>query len=228
MLIRSSPILDRSRNDAHTRIKSISNSDFARALIGILVPDEAGNTTVDEVKQAIVALDENDPIRKPLLALVSEAGANLVDLRESIEGWFDSAMTSLSDIYKRNTKWVMFGLGLVVAFSFNVDAIHAAEELYRDDALRQSISQQVDGIVADCEKAETDAKTAGEEFDVSGCASDAVDALGESLVLPVGWVPGSGGFDAWRVVGWVIAAAAIAQGAPFWFDLLRKATGLRK
>lgn len=32
----------------------------------------------------------------------------------------------------------------------------------------------------------------------------------------------------WSIVGWFIAAAAIAQGAPFWFDVLRRVAGFKR
>lgn len=51
---------------------------------------------------------------------------------------------------------------------------------------------------------------------------------GEGLSLPVGWTEGRDEFDGWTLLGWVLAAVAIAQsGAPSWFDLMRRASGAR-
>jgi hypothetical protein len=54
------------------------------------------------------------------------------------------------------------------------------------------------------------------------------------LGLPVGWgsddtrtVPRTVGGWATKVLGWLVTAAAISLGAPFWFDLLNKIAVVR-
>jgi hypothetical protein len=53
-----------------------------------------------------------------------------------------------------------------------------------------------------------------------------VDDVTNSLTLPVGWREGVE-TDGWQVMGWIIAVIALSQGGPFWFDLLRKVSGMR-
>jgi hypothetical protein len=48
----------------------------------------------------------------------------------------------------------------------------------------------------------------------------------DAIRLPVGW-PDPDGTHESEVVGWILAGIAVSQGAPFWFDLLRKAMKLR-
>ena len=42
-------------------------------------------------------------------------------------------MEILSNVYKHHVKWLLVGVGLVVALTFNVDAIGAAKQLYPVD-----------------------------------------------------------------------------------------------
>jgi len=72
-------------------------------------------------------------------------------------------------------------------------------------------------VVGSCDQAE----------DVSACTREQVSRFDQALRLPVGW-PDRDGVDLLQVVGWLIAAVALGQGAPFWFDLLRRARELRK
>ena len=48
--------------------------------------------------------------------------------------------------------------------------------------------------------------------------------------LPIGWSDLNGSAGAWamRILGWVLVAGAVTLGAPFWFDLLRRALAHRK
>src|SRR5262249_28586144 len=94
----------------------------------------------------------------------------------------------------------------------NANALSAADNLWRDDALRK-------GLVAQVENNRADTK-----------ANEALDRL-EDLQFPVGWQKANQphGTDEWIValLGWVLTGVAISFGAPFWFDLLNKVANLR-
>jgi hypothetical protein len=117
--------------------------------------------------------------------------------------------TVASQIYKRNTRWIMVLLGFVVVFASNVDAIGATQELYQDDAARAAIPQQATGIV------ETYAAQGGNEAKIADCASEKIDTIEGEIALPVGWTSGRGNIDGWHLLGWLIAGIALGQGAPF-------------
>jgi hypothetical protein len=134
----------------------------------------------------------------------------------NIGEWFDARMETLSSAYRRHTKWVLVVVGLIVALAFNVDAIGAAQRLYRDPALRSEVAQQATSVVASCE---------GNTY-IPGCTRHQVEKIDTAIRLPVGW-PDPDGIQWFQVIEWLIAAVALGQGAPFWFDLLRKAGKLR-
>jgi hypothetical protein len=125
-------------------------------------------------------------------------------------------MEALSRTYRRHAKWLLLVMGLFVAVTFNVDAIEAGQRLYRDEALRSAVAQQADAVVENCQDA----------TDVTACTRKQAAEVDQAIRLPVGW-PDSGGIDGLQVLGWLIAGVALGQGAPFWFDLLRKARELR-
>lgn len=199
-----------------SRLSNIPATDFSRALIDILVPNSAGQTSIDEVRSSVRALDEDSPIKAPLLSILNEVGDQVAQLRESISQWFDGRMESLSRTYKRHAKWMLLVIGVVVAPSFNVDAIEVSQRLYRDEALRSAVVQQANALVSKCE----------ENKDVATCARTEVKKLDPALGLPIGW-PDPNGIDALQVGGWLLTGIALGQGAPFWFDLLRRAGRLR-
>jgi hypothetical protein len=211
-----------------SRLSSIPATDFSRAILDLLVPKER-DITIDEVRAALSPKGdgpENDaeneasfpqsPLEESLLALMKGAGGRVEDLRVEIEKWFDSRMEALSKSYKSHVKWVLVGVGIVVALAFNVDAIGAAQRLYRDEALRTAVADQAASVVAECEG----------QADVSACTREQVSKVDTAIQLPVGW-PDEDGINWVQAFGWLIAGIALGQGAPFWFDLLRRAGKLR-
>ncbi|HEY3210243.1 MAG TPA: hypothetical protein VGL18_10705 [Actinomycetota bacterium] len=201
---------------SRSRLSRIPSTDFARAMIDLVAPDGAGATTVDQLRKGATELPVSSPIRAPLLAIISEAGDRLDHARQGIEDWFNGRMEALSRRYKRNTRWLLVVVGLVVALAFNVDAIGAAERLYRDEALRNAVAQQAASVVDACKGS----------ANVASCTKTEVGKVDKSIRLPVGW-PDPDGVGPLQLLGWLIAAVALGQGAPFWFDLLRKASKLR-
>ena len=130
--------LDPARLTRPTRITHIAPTEFARALVDILTPEDGdGNKRWEQLGDEIRALPR--PLRAQLLVLHEEAGGDLREFRQAIEGWFTSSMDRVSEWYRRRTRVVMFGYGLLVAVAFNVSAVHVTSELYENDIVRESV-----------------------------------------------------------------------------------------
>ncbi len=139
--------------------------NFALALMDIVLPAEPagkpdtdraaaaavksgtdGATTPPEVPNSLeklrsaVAANQNDDVRKALLALVDAAGNDAAKARENIENWFNSSMDRVSGWYKRRTQAIILGLGLLVAVGLNADSIIISNSLSYDKALRDSLA----------------------------------------------------------------------------------------
>ena len=201
-----------------SRLSSIPKTDFARALIDIVAPGEEQPASVERVRDQVKEWDKDNPMRAPLLTLTAEAEGDLSRLRDDVGEWFDARMDLLSAAYRRHVKWLLLGIAIVVTLVFNVDSIRAASALYEDEALRAAVAERAIGLTSQCEDESGD--------ELSACIRDEVDKVTGSLTLPVGWSEDVD-TDAWQVIGWIIAVVALSQGGPFWFDVLRKASGLK-
>ncbi len=206
-----------------SRIAHIPNTDFAQALIDVIAPAGDTGTTLDDFRRSVrdsELLPEG--LKRSLLAIVADADGSLDRARVDIGDWFDARMTAVSRYYKRNTRYVMAAIGVVVAIGFNVDAIGVTRSLYEDDALRAAVSAQADAIIEACQNEADDADS------VTSCIHTELEDSGATGDLPVGWTSDRRDVDLGSVLGWLIAGVAIGQGAPFWFDLLRRAGSVRK
>ena len=197
----------------------LGSKAFASSFIEAIKPDGIVDDSVAELKSAVA--DFPDAISKPIGALLAEIGDDFVAARERIERWYDDHMTAVSVWYRRQTRYFLFVAGLVIAVVGNIDPVAATKTLYRDDAVRESVLQQAELIGAsECEPSEQ----VGERIE---CLRD---ELGGSVAFPVGWSGIDHSAASWtlRVVGWLLAAGAVTIGAPFWFDLLRRALAHRR
>lgn len=166
----------------------------------------------EELRGLVGKIDEKHPLRDILGTLIDEGDAAAKELRESLSGWFDEGMTRVSGWYKRKAKAWIFVIAVVVTVSTNASTIHIAEELWRNDALRTQIAAQ--------------AQAAAQSGDVAKLEEGNVERL---EAFPIGWKELPAGLleSLKMLLGWLITAAAVSLGAPFWFDLLGKVANLR-
>lgn len=233
--------------DANTLPSYIPSRTFALALWSMATEGESGVTTDLRQIRATVGKLPQQELRIALLTLIDEANGNLDRARANIEDWYESAMDRVSGWYKRRTTYTMLALGIAISAATNADTINLATALARNSALR-------DAVVAAAQQrlATTDAGVApnqqsgpsgsGDADAREAAAAQAVaHAHGEvtALGLPIGWK----GWDAsaddlrrapdtimdWvlKIVGVLLTAFAVSQGAPFWFDLLNKVMVIR-
>lgn len=187
--------------------------------------------TVELLRDGALAL-ASPHLRRAVLAALDHAGGDLSRARQNVEAWFNGTMDRASGWYKRRTQAVLFALGIGIAASLNLDAIHVMSRLAVDQALRGIVVQQATRAEATLPLAD---------------ARRTLDQLG----LPIGWSHRAGGLpvprqlcadpasllcertawwgvDWWKVLcGWLLTAFATMLGAPFWFDLLNKVMVIR-
>lgn len=172
--------------------------------------------------QAAIDLMGDTEVGRALRALAEQAGGNVVKMRAEVEAWFNSAMDRVSGWYKRRTKWIILGLGLILTIFLNVNSITLITTLSQNTTLRSVIVAQ----------AEAYSKAPGAQE--ANFAQNRAEL--EKLGLPIGWPNGikllPTPFEWWKhllnpLIGWLLTAAAISMGAPFWFDLLNKVMVIR-
>lgn len=214
-----------------------------------------GGFSLQELREGIIQLRTAHPSLAVILdhffpnldARLERGEINLVQLRIQMENWFNDAMDRLSGAYKRHAqKWALV-IGVLLALAFNVDSVNIARQLWREPTLRQVIVQQATAQPApDPSTGLTQAHRYVEMLSIP---------VGWSVVAPLpdqqcGWMPGAAVYpavwvggecrvlstlprmdDAWgwltKVFGLLISGLAAMQGAPFWFDMLRRLVDLR-
>lgn len=226
----------------------VPGDNFASALTQVL--GQVGGGAAFGNIQAAVGKLTNTELQTGLQTLLDEAGGDLAAFRTGVARWFDNAMDRLSGGYKRFTQVVTFVVGLLLAVGLNVDAIHVAQSLYSDPALRNSMVAAAQEKIA---KGEGQTKASAQVKDVV----TAEQTLAQ--VAPVGWsgepnaywsvdprvlgdaatwaftwdrlcaaIGGLFGTTFWfEVLGWLLTALAGLLGAPFWFDALSGLVNLR-
>lgn len=228
----------------------VSAQAFARCLIDLLVPNGAGNTTIDELVASVSKLPAGLPAREALLTLLRDAGKSVDGFRRGLEQWYDEHMGRVSGWYKRWTQWRLLIAGAVLAVALNVNSVAVGQALYEDEPVRNAVVAQALSATG-C----PDTSEAGQQ----ACLEEQTDVL-HGLGLPVGWDLGAAATDCqaynadrpcgWNPVhwvpfvwhaafdrgvgrpavalfGWVFTAVAVSFGAPFWFDSLSKLGSLR-
>jgi hypothetical protein len=216
----------------------ISSRNFSLALIDELKKHGGDDGTsfdrvaagVDRIKAEAERVEEESPLAEQLGTLLSasrwaeDAKQDIESFRQSTEKWFDDTMDRVSGWYKRWSQVINIVAALAVAIVLNASAVRIAERLAGDETVRSAVvagAQNAAGGGAGAPKASGQA------------AQEAVDEL-KSLQVPLLWGednnpfhdPGFGKIVT-ALVGWLLTAAAISLGAPFWFDALSKLAHLR-
>lgn len=220
----------------------LSARSFARAVLDTVIPDAAGTTTMDQIRNALNELPDGH-LRASLVGLANTAGNDVAGFRRSIEDWYDDHMARVSGWYKRHVRWISLVLGALLVLLFNLNVVQITQSLYTDQVLRGSVVTEA-----------TRAAQCGTK-DPATCLRDMRDQIDRvrGAGLPIGWatVPGcaaparctwweqrglaaahaglaSGLLSLLLVlVGWVLMILTLLPGARFWFDALSRLGSLR-
>jgi hypothetical protein len=178
-----------------------------------------GKDLFDEAKQTIDTLGIPF-VQNSAQAVLTDAERKVDAIRTELERTFDEAMDRASGWYKRYVQWWLVAFAVAVAIGLNVNSFTVAERLWKDDALRAAVVDKADKAAAEDGSGTTTATTAQD-------VADNVDEVTQ-LRLPIGWDDANTGGDILgRLAGWLVTIAAIALGAPFWFDVLGKLARVR-
>jgi len=120
-----------------------------------------------------------------LTTFVLNSGKDFEKVKTFIGQWYEDYMERVSGWYKRGTKKVLFGIGLVVTIVFNVNSIALVDSVWKNASLRNTVVSA----------AETYMKS-----NPGGPAKDSVKSIGQLrsktdsvytylnvLGLPIGW-----------------------------------------
>lgn len=153
-----------------------------------------------------------------------------------VAAWFESTMDRWSGSYKRLIQRNLFWMGVSLAIVLNADAIQVFQHLATDDQARLAVVEQAIRFAE--ENPHSDYQQLLDS--AKNLLQRELDGQNEEIkkTLGIGWytsVLPKENSSVWmyirwgitKIVGWLITAYAITLGAPFWFDLLKKAIQVR-
>jgi hypothetical protein len=193
----------------------------------------------------IDALPADSPLKKRLQTIVLGIEHNATSCNLAIEEWYDGTMERVNGLYKRDTQWILLGLGMVLAIICNANLFSVTTMLWRSQAARDQVAAVSQLYVCPAGSTCTE-----DDMDRYKQARDSVasnlDTLpmgwelsnakhywsqvlyGDATMATLGehlrWVAGDWGY---KLFGWLLTAIAVSLGAPFWFDMLNKIINLR-
>ncbi|NRQ39250.1 hypothetical protein HII36_46635 [Nonomuraea sp. NN258] len=219
-----------------TSIANIPPGRFAVAVMELAAGEPGG---VEGLLEKLKAM--RSPLYGHLNGLWETAQRDLDRFRQGVETWFDGEMQRLSMLYKRYVKWVLAALGLAVTLLFTMDGLEYAKTLLRDHAFRASVT----AVAGSGPDAYEELRARCQQSDPMACVTDTLsqpalvrmlDNALVSIAIPPEGDPAfhwNGGQWWDRLTtpshwpGYLMTYVALLFGAPFWWDLLRRITGLR-
>ncbi len=150
-----------------------------------------------------------------------EADKSIAEARKRIENWYNDAMDRVGGAYKRKAQAAALVAGLVLAAVLNADALAIANTLWREPLIREALVAQAENF-----QLPADQKASSQQI------IDNYNTL-QGLSVPLGWSTdnirevNSANAVVLKIVGIALSGIAAAQGAPFWFDVMRKLLSLR-
>lgn len=267
-LLYNHPLIDRMRKTQKDLPSYLSSSVFASCLIDVIGRESYESRAVQDPITLLIkmnevnkddgkAKEENSYFRfkkgveamkysdmKIMLSGFVDEADDVHSLKTNLEKWFNDYMDRVSGWYKTSMQIWLFGIGLCVAVFMNVDSIHLARELYKNDKLRTNMANVAQNYV------ETNKQVARTPQSLDSLVRN-VDSIYTQLGaynLPIGWdftkeqvkiksLPSDRAYDefrksnwgwVFRIIGWLITAFALSFGAPFWFAAVNKLVDIRK
>lgn len=220
---------------------SISSKTFATVLFDTLIPNTSGQTTVSQLRAAVATLPPTMPLREPLLKIIATTENDITTVRSNVEGWFDTTMEKTTQLYKSHLWHLALLLSLGIAVLLNIDTLSVGRTLWTDSALRTALTTEAASYASGSpqqqealEKLKSLNLPMGWAYQTQPqfclVAADFYPRpeLGANNKPPV-MDPCQPPKIEWysfplKLLGWIVTAFAGAQGAPFWFEILKKAT----
>ena len=151
---------------------------------------------------------------------VDKADKSIAEARHRIETWYQDAMDRMSGAYKRKLYiWTLL-IGIIIAAFLNADSLAIASTLWREPLVR-------DALVAQAEQLNLEDLGVSTGDNGQQAAEKNIQEI-KSLPIPIGWLPENtparGDTYGWKlkIGGILVSGVAAAQGAPFWFDIMKK------
>jgi hypothetical protein len=187
---------------------------------------------------------------------VTDKERELARARQNVEKWFDDSMDRVSGTFKRYSQMMALIIGFIVALLLNVDSINLTIYLWREPAVRQALAENAANFELPQEQLESNPEQAMQDFrkqfvglnlpigwvidETKGTAFSDKDCqlfprTEQTFGIPVFasnkcLSPSQSNNQSnivLKFIGILLTALAARQGAPFWFDILKRFVNLR-
>ncbi len=91
--------------------------------------------------------DDRKDLKSILNVYIEQANGDVQKFKLLLEDWYDASMNRVTGWYKRQATKVLFGIGLVLAFTFNISTIEIVHKLSVNKDLRESMAQSASNYV---------------------------------------------------------------------------------
>ncbi|MGA1543920.1 MAG: hypothetical protein ACO388_03780 [Saprospiraceae bacterium] len=156
-----------------------------------------------------------------------DAGQNEEVFRGKLKHWYQAMMERHSEAYKNFSKKMLFVIGLILTISCNIEVIELGKVLVHQAEVRQIFELAAEQLAVD------HAEQSPTPNDIEAALKMVVQ-YGSAPLSSIPWGWNNNPFASWEAsqwiwkgLGWLITACAIAMGAPFWYDLLRKILAIK-
>ncbi|MBO9731482.1 MAG: hypothetical protein J7623_22770 [Chitinophaga sp.] len=140
------------QNDYFNRPSYLLDKNFSTVLIEVIKNLDAANkgktATFSMVRNSLETQKTNidQEVYDILNHHFNEAAGDLDAFKFRLEKWYNDSMDRVSGWYKRNTSFILFGIGLVLAFVLNIDTIEISTYLSANKAVAAKVADM--GVAA--------------------------------------------------------------------------------
>lgn len=204
---------------------SSKNKSKAKAIIESKdspeVLSEAKSEILPEVESINVSTLQIDVLTTyQLKQILLDSGNDIDVFKTKLQNWFNEMMDRATGWYTKQTRGLLFCIGLLIAVSLNVDTLYIAHQLSIDEDLRQKGFLFAEVMLKDSPATQqTDYKNTNDTL-VGVKSEKNVETQNKDTKQKVESLPKYN--TNYKYLGWIMTAMAISLGAPFWFDLLGK------
>lgn len=120
----------------------ISAENFTKALIDAIKIDNLDAGALVAIEKGLLEsklAEENPQTQGHLLSLLKEANNDVEKFKILVEKWYNDTMERASGWYKQTTQSLLIIIGLLLAFSFNVDTLSIIRKLSKDEEARTQL-----------------------------------------------------------------------------------------
>jgi hypothetical protein len=187
-------------------------------------PELASNTDGITVAQLRAGLGNlaSERLRRVFVLAMDNAGDDLDKVHANVEAWFNETMDRVSGWYRRRTQMWLYIIAAVMVVSLNLDTVAIADHLWTSKSAREQLTARAEAFASNPSNLML---TPGDTAQASATLTRQMEEL-RALNFPIGWERPVGSVPV-KLFGLIITVFAIALGASFWFDALKRIMVIR-